>query len=366
MTRALATLGHRVFVITVALDMPLVYLDKGVKVFRIKPRTLCFLGPLRVKLPGFVSRLEYSYAVSKKIRELLREVKIDIIESCEARAEGFWYYFNHSKPALVIKLHTPEGIVYRLNRDGQSKDRSLIEKLEEWWLSKANRLIGLSSSVVELTGRYCRAKLNVASIVPNPIDSKLFVPLNVNGGRNVVLYTGRLEFRKGVHVLIRAVPMVLERYPDARFIFVGDDCGMKDYILKKVNEFNMGGSVELISRVPRSELVQYYQHSSVCVAPSLWENHPYAVLEAMACGKPVVATRVGGVPEIISNENNGILVEPGSVIGLSKAIIKLLLDHELATRIGNSARKTIEQRYTTESVARKTTSIYEGLLLNAS
>jgi glycosyltransferase involved in cell wall biosynthesis len=362
MSRLLSKSGHQVFVITEAAESPLDYIDDGVHIFRVKSETKSFLNPIRNIAPQFTERLKYSQAVSNKIKEVFSQYKIDILESCEARAEGFWYYLFNKNPPLVIKLHTPEGIVFRLNGEQHTNDRFLIEKLEEWWLRKANQIVGLSKSIIELTSKYYGIKFKDPPIVPNPIDASVFNPKTHYNNENIVLYTGRLEFRKGVHILIRAIPGVLEEVPQAKFIFIGDDCGMKSYLLKKANELRIQDCVEFIGQVPREKLADYYQHSSVCVVPSLWENHPYAILEAMASGIPVIASRVGGIPEIISDQINGILVSPGSFLELTKAIIKVLTNRQLQMNLGREALKFIEIEYAPLNILEANLKIYKNLL----
>lgn len=362
MARILTKLGHRVFVITEAVHTALDYIDEGVRVFRVKAQPLGWLHPLKGSLPGWVMRLEYSWAVSQKIKELVSRYSVDIVESCEARAEGFWYYLFRSHPPLVIKLHTPEGLVYQLNREARSRDHFFIEKLEEYWLLKAKQLVGLSQAITDLTRDYYGIKLNNIPIVPNPIDTSFFKCAPLSQEENTVLYAGRLEFRKGVHVLIRAIPRILEKAPQTKFVLIGNDCGMKDYLLRKIQEFEIEKSVMILGQLPREQLVEWYQRSSVCVVPSLCENHPYVVLEAMACGRPVIATRVGGIPEIVQHEQNGLLVEAGSVSGLAEAILRLSSDGNMRDTLGANARKTMEARYAPERVVGESVSLYEKII----
>lgn len=361
-SRILAKMRHKVFVITGAVEHPLEYVDQGVRIFRVRSKKQRIFDPLRDKLNGFIERLEYSWAVSKKIIEVVSKYKIDIIESSEARAEGFWYYFIRNNPPLVVKLHTPEGLVYKLNRDPLTHDRQLIEKLEEWWICRANRLIGLSRPIVSLTQNYYRIKSNNLPIVSNPIDTDKFKPAHLAGDKGYILYAGRLEYRKGVHVLIRSIPLVLKRFPQAKFIFIGSDCGMGQYLQAKVNESGIQNAVEFIEQVQRDSMVSYYQQCAFCVVPSLWENHPYVILEAMACGKPVIASDAGGIPEIIKDGINGLLVSPGSVADLADRIVRLLNDRDMRDRLGDSSRRYIEEQYASVKVVQKTLDIYKELV----
>ena len=149
----LRRLGHSVFVITVAEHTPSDAFEDGVRVIRVLPKKIRWLSPLKKEIPGVIARLEYSLAVSQKIRELVRTVPIDIVESSEARAEGLWYFLFNRKPPLVIKLHTPETIAFKLDHTPETLDYRLIKLLEEYWIGRATQITGLSDAVVNLTAR---------------------------------------------------------------------------------------------------------------------------------------------------------------------------------------------------------------------
>ncbi len=363
-SKLLAKMGHNIYVITKTEDAPIEYVDKGVHVFRVKPKKISILNGCRSDIKGLSERLEYSFAVSKKIKELLKRCPIDIIETSEARAEAFWYYLFKKTPPLIIKLHTPETLAFALDHTPKTLDYRLIKLLEEFWIGKASQKIGLSEEVVDLTARHFSTKLLNIPIVPNPIDIELFKPINhdMDNGSLNILYVGRLEFRKGVHTLIRAFSYIQEHFPEAKLTFMGADCGMKNYLLNKVLQLKYPENVSFIDQVQRSNLVRYYQESAICVIPSIWENHPYVCLEAMACGKPVIASNIGGLKNMITNRLSGILVPPGSSRDLANAIIALLKDRELRLMLGANARNAIEQNYAPEKVAKKTLDIYQKLL----
>ena len=362
MSKLLSENGHRVFVITEAIETPLQYLHHGVTIFRVLPEKQSFFDCIRRYVPGFVDRLEYSRAVSRTLKTIFSQCPIDVVESCEARAEAFWFYLWRNKPALVIKLHTPEGIVYKLNREPRSKDRYCVEKLEEWWLHKARKLVGLSNAIVSLTCSHYGLRCAGIPLVPNPLDIATFIPVYKTHPYPLVLYVGRLEFRKGCHVLIRSIPLILRSVPQARFLFVGNDCGMYEYLSKKVSVLGISEHVDFVGHKSREVLIDHYNRCSVCCVPSLWENQPYTCLEAMACGKPVIASRIGGIPEIIQDGINGLLVTPGSAIDLAASVVKVLQDKQFADRIGEHARKTMESRYNLEDVMKKNIAVYKQVL----
>jgi glycosyltransferase involved in cell wall biosynthesis len=357
MSKALIRMSHRVFVITEAKDKPGEYIEDGIRIFRVSlpsKITLSFL-------PGFFEKLEYSRIVSKKIKEVVKKYKIDVIESPEARAEGFWYYLCAKNPPLAIKLHTPEGLIRRLNCQKQDCESFLIEKLEEFWLRRADKIIGLSRGVRDLVcGYYALAKENIP-LVKNPIDTDCFCPDGaMNQGINI-LYVGRLEFRKGVHILLEAIPLIAEKFPSVKINFIGSDCGMRAYLLERINSLGLKERVFLKDSASRQELLRYYQQASLCVVPSLWENHPYVILEAMACAKIVVAANVGGIPEIIQDGVSGLLFSSGSHLDLARVVNNALSCKGLSERIGENAREYIQREHSLVKAAEETLSVYRQL-----
>lgn len=364
LSQILVNMGHKVFVLTKDDEFDLEYEDKGVHIFKVKTKKFKIFDPLRDRIGGFLERLEYSYSISKKIKEIVKRYKIDIIESCEARQEGFWYYLFRNHPPLVIKLHTPESIIFKLNGESITLDNFLIRFLEEYWLLKAKKIISVSKAILKLTSDFFQLNFKGTPIIPNPINInnlKFYKEIENTTNRPIILYVGRLEFRKGPHVLIRAIPFVIKEMPETKFLFIGSDCGMKQYLLTKVNELNLNKNVSFIDQLPRNKLEEYYQQATICVVPSLWENYPYVILEAMSYAKPIVSTQIGGIPEIIQDRIDGFLVPPGSPNSLAKAILELLNDKDLRKSLGENARKKIEQIYSPFIIAKKTLDIYESL-----
>ena len=363
-SRLLAKMGHTVFVITYAQDSPIEYNDAGVTVCRVKAKKIKSVDSLRGRIGGLLERLEYSLAVSNKIDEIVKKYGLDLIETSEARAEGFWYYLFHKNPPLVIKLHTPETVAFALDHTPETLDYRLIKLMEERWLQKAAQKIGLSQEVVELTAKHFKSRLGKVPSVPNPIDINFFKPnpdTALNDPENI-LYVGRLEFRKGVHTLIRAFSYIQDDFPKAKLTIIGSDCGMSGYLFEKIAKLKYPKQVTWLGSIPREGLPEYYQRSSVCVVPSIWENYPYVCLEAMACAKPVIASDIGGLRSMIRHGENGLLFAPGSSRQLAQNLIHLLKNPQLIDKFGKAARKDIEEKYAPQIIAKATLQIYESLL----
>ena len=134
---------------------------------------------------------------------------------------------------------------------------------------------------------------------------------------------------------------------------------MKGYLFEKIAKLKYPDRVIWIDQIPRENLLEHYQHSSVCVVPSIWENYPYVCLEAMACAKPVIASDIGGLSTMIRHGENGLLFSPGSSRQLAQSLTYLLNNPQLIPRLGQAARKTIEERYAPQTIAKATLEVYE-------
>jgi glycosyltransferase involved in cell wall biosynthesis len=182
-----------------------------------------------------------------------------------------------------------------------------------------------------------------------------------------VLFVGRLEKRKGLETLFKAIPLVLEEVPDAQFHIVGKDTNLapnggsyRDYLLQNLDK-KYHKNVRFVGYVNDNELKDFYRNCDIFVAPSLYESFGLIYLEAMAWGKPVIGCDVGGVPEIVEDGETGILIPPEDENALAEAIINLK-DEKLRAKMGEQARKKIKERYTREKMALNSSEIYREIV----
>jgi L-malate glycosyltransferase len=183
--------------------------------------------------------------------------------------------------------------------------------------------------------------------------------LGIEGDGPVVGTVGRLEERKGHAFLLEALRLVGEREKGVRGLVVG--AGKEAARLAALRDrLALGDRVRLVGYWP--DLDEALAAIDVFVLPSLMEGHPLAVLEAMAAGKPIVATAVGGLAEAIEEGRSGLLVPPGDADALADAVVSLLRDPERAARLGREARRTLEERFSLEKSVRANEDVYRSAL----
>ena len=205
-------------------------------------------------------------------------------------------------------------------------------------------------------------------VVPYGVDLRRFHPAQCGGdfkrrfgleGSKVILTVGRLNYQKGFHYLIKAMPKILRAVPNAKLVVVGEG-ELLSYLKGVSNSLGLSNHVVFTGVLSQSSISEAYACADVFVLPSLFESLGISLLEAQAMNKPVVGTRVGGLPEALAEGKSGILVEAQKPNELAKATIKLLLDKDLAKSMGLYGRKFVVENYDLEKSVDKVLALYEN------
>ena len=182
-------------------------------------------------------------------------------------------------------------------------------------------------------------------------------------GSKVILSVGRLNYQKGFQYLIDAMPSILKQVPNAKLVIVGE--GEQLAYLKQLSKLReVGESVVFTGALGQAEIPNAYAACDVFVLPSLFESFGISLIEAQAAGKPVIGTRTGGVPEALVEGETGILVEPGSIKELEKAIIQVLSCKGLELEMGEKGEKFVEEHYSIQRTVGNVVNAYEKIIYN--
>jgi glycosyltransferase involved in cell wall biosynthesis len=201
--------------------------------------------------------------------------------------------------------------------------------------------------------------------IPSRCDTTLFDPerctkRNKQTGINL-LYVGSLVSRKGLNFLLSALRTVIQHFPSTTLTIVGDG-SQKAGLEELVQALGLDHNVKFLGRIPHNELPSIMCCADLFVFPSLSEATPRAIMEAMAMEVPVVATRVGGIPEMVEDGATGVLVQPAAITELAEAIIWVLRHQEWAQRAGGLARQRVLERYTLEQHTEKMLALHQIVL----
>jgi len=202
-------------------------------------------------------------------------------------------------------------------------------------------------------------------IIPNAVDVELFRPNSEKEEQNLVLWVGRFVREKGLECLIEAAKKVVNNRKETIFMLVGDG-PLKGKITAMVDQLGLSRNVILTGVMKHDQLPEIMQKASVFAFPSLREGMPLALLEAMACGKPVISTSLSGLKELVNHRQNGLLFPLGDSDALADSILTLLSDMHLRSELGRNARDTIVKKHSWDQVVNQLENAYEEAISNRS
>jgi N-acetyl-alpha-D-glucosaminyl L-malate synthase BshA len=279
----------------------------------------------------------FSISATFKLLSMIRKYKIDLIHAHYIMPPGLiavvCSMFSGTKTAITI--HGSD--IFVLAR------KPLLKSIIKFILKRSDYVFVVSDSLKENVLKLGIEGLeDKLSITYNSVDVKRFRPdqmgtfkeeMHINPQKPVVLFVGNLVWQKGVEYLIRAKEFL---NVDAEIVIVGDGPLLEE--LKGIVEFEKMEGITFTGA--RNDIENIMPSADVVVVPSVSESFGIVILEAMASGKPVVATKVGGIPEVV-NKKIGILVNPEDPVGLAEAVDKILQDKELKENMGKTAREQV-------------------------
>ncbi|OGX20175.1 MAG: hypothetical protein A2Y00_07030 [Omnitrophica WOR_2 bacterium GWF2_43_52] len=369
--------GHTVHVVALSLNGNKEYTQDHIYVHRIAASGLfCFKG----FFPEFLTRLEYSYHLYKTLQQLIRKYSIDIVEAPNFFAEAFIYSLFGNVP-LVIRLHSSFKEIIKAYGWPFTLDRKLSCFMEDSAIIRSD-LITCSTKICAQSMAE-EAGIDVRRIAVIPLGVMLPDIQEERLGDNYeddetlrVLFVGRLERRKGVHILMQAIPRILEEMPHAHFTFIGRDTfinaknsaftgskkeSFREFLLKDFPQ-RMKGNLHFLGFAEEAELRHYLRNCHFLVAPSLYETFGFIYIEAMSYGKPVIGCKVGGVSEVIIDQKTGIVVPPADSNALAQAIAYLLKNKQVRVKMGQAAFEHVKNNFICDTMIERTLNAYKEVL----
>ena len=237
-----------------------------------------------------------------------------------------------------------------------------MKTIGKWTLKSADRVICYTEMEKDKLANMLKIDSEKISVIPNGVDTDLFRPDPNNNKQSnqsnaiTILWVGRFVRGKGVEYLIQAAKILVKAVPDLKILLVGDGPS-KGKIKGLIEKFNLKKNVIIKENVPNENMPEVYQKSDIFVLPSLNEGVPKTLLEAMACGIPVIISEFPHLEELIKNA--GLTFPKGDVHALADKIMRLIRDRELAKELGNNGRNKIVEGHSWGNTVRKTTELYE-------
>jgi D-inositol-3-phosphate glycosyltransferase len=264
--------------------------------------------------------------------------------------------------------------------DGESDVRVAIERRA---IKESAAVVAASAIEAGELEQLYGADASKVRIIPCGVDPEVFHPIRQADARRelgrdeceqMVLFVGRIEQIKGVDVLLRAIGLLFQRYPEQRnelcLLVVGGSLDAEDgeaetdkivELRRLVHEHRLEDSVDFVGSQEQPRLALYYNAADLCAVPSLTESFGLVALEAMACGTPVIGTRVGGLQTVIENDVSGLLVPAGDDAALADGIARMLMDQALRLRLAAGARER-SKAYSWHRVGQAIAALYADLI----
>lgn len=255
-------------------------------------------------------------------------------------------------------------------------------RLAKWRLNQADAVVGVSQFTADSYPRLADVPANRTFAVLNAVDTQVFRPEVAAAGRQIIRKrlglpedaivigcVARLTRWKAQHTLIEAFAKVRERFPNTRLVLPGisgdtapDGVGdYRDYLVRRCAALNLGDTVSLPGFLHQNDMPQFYGAIDLLAHPSIEEPFGLAVVEAMASERPVVAINGGGIPEIIRDGRDGLLVPAEDPAAMSYAISRVLGDPQFAVELGRAGRRRVIDRFTPQKQAAAMLNVYEQI-----
>jgi len=378
LSKTLVQMGHNVTILErkgTKEDKSIEHIE-GIRFVRLNARKLASSGNevlynfpfnlVHVILDGLV----FARSVSSWLRKEKQE--FDIVHVHLPFASSILALFNRKLRQKMV--YTFNGDAYRVNLESKVRVPWYVRLLSPdlFLMKRVKKVTVLNNSIYsKLVASNVVSPHNIA-VIGNGIDVNMYRPdtdtKNIEAkfamnSKTAILFAGTFFPRKGVEYLIKAADILINQldYGNLLFLLVGDltlDKGYVNQMSNLIHDFGLEEQVKLIDKVPRAELLKLYTASALFACPSPEEPFGLVVTEAMACGKPVIGTRVGGIIMQVRDGWNGLLVEPGNEADLAEKI-RYLVDHpEERLRMGANGRKRAEDEFSWERIAEEYIKVY--------
>jgi glycosyltransferase involved in cell wall biosynthesis len=316
------------------------------------------LGLKHMPIPGRIKSYERSVAIANTLAAIKAKHGLDLVELTE----------DVSHPALfadipfIFKMHGSEWTFRHYCEDRKYFPYQVTNQRS--MLLAARQCHSLSRSLADfITGR-CNVPRDLIQVTPYPIDTEEFHPAEPPQPFPPfrLMAVGRLEKRKGTHTLVAALRNVWQHEPDTHLHLYGSNSDFGQAQIEEVIPASEHqGRIHFEGFVPRETLIERYQQVHVYVTPTRYETFGYTVLEAMACGRPVIAANIGPLPELVRHEETGWLVPRDDVDALAETIIKALQNPEVSESYGQTGRRFAE-RFALDKLLPQQVARYESLV----
>ena len=321
------------------------YVNDNFKIFRLRG--------LNMALTPFFSE----YPLIPNLSEFIEKESPDILHAHSHLFLTTFYSIRASRKIGIPSIVSVHGLIADRDILTNFLQSAYLHSLTSWIFKNSTITICLTKSdanqVLQLG---CPPEK--LRIVPNAVDTEFFKPYPNMERDDLVVWTGRFVPEKGLTDLIKAAKIVVSINSRVKFLLIGGG-PLKSRLFNLIRNFHLEKNVFLIGPVGKEEIAKYLAEASIFVFPSSREGMPKSILEAMSAGKPMIASDIPGINEIVKDGVNGVLVPPKNPEKLASAILTLLEDENLRKKMGKCARNIALERFSWEKILNMLSSVYE-------
>lgn len=318
----------------------------------------------------FFYNLKFQVAILKKLKGMNKTHNYDVIHSHSGHLPHLFSQFQNIAPMVVTVHATVKGLKnaikqYDFKKDSTESYMNLFSKGIEYFetigFQKADQLLPVSNfTLKQINDDYGVDTKNKAEVLHTAVDVNMFYPKKEGiSEKPVILFAGRLYAIKGIDVFLNAMEIITKKY-SVKMLFVGR--GNTEYVKNRLLSIVSSSEFIINGLVNHSQMPEIFNQSDILVVPSIYENCPITILEAMSSGKLVIASNIGGIPEIIKHGHNGFLFESGDYSGLAKILIDIFEGTVNISKIQSNARSTIVEEYNWKTRASEICEIYQKVI----
>ena len=298
----------------------------------------------------------------KELVQLIKRENIDVVH-----ANSLWALKFCTIASLITGVPTV-AMIHAYPKIHSRPKRMFHLLTRRFCYGRARKLIAVSSALKDALV-VDKASPSKVIVIPNGVEAESLVqsPKQPTGQVKTILTVGRLHPGKGQQLFLKAAAIVHEKLPDTAFVVAGEECptslenlGFKEKLVQLANELGLSDCVQFVGYT--SNLRELYRRCSVVVVASFEETFGLVALEAMAAGRPVVASRIPGITELVDDEKTGLLFQPGDPEDLARKVIRLLSDDGLRADLCGRALALAKAKYTLESTIERVHSVYEAII----
>ncbi len=311
----------------------------------------------------FETNIPFNLTLINRINDIIKNEEIDIVHAHGTRG---------ASNSILNALFNNIPFVYTVHGWSFHSELSILnyfirKNIERFICKSAAKVICVSNANLKQASFIKPSK---RALIYNGVDTNIFKQLDKKEIREnyglaerdfVIGFLVRLNYQKNPLTVLKACKILMNKYDNVKILIAGEG-ELKDEVDSFIKNENIGGRV--IHFPFRKDVVEMLNAIDLYLLPSFWEGLPYGLIEAMAVKIPAVASNVDGIPEVIQNYFNGILVQPNDVEQIADATEKLMIDNELYSKLSKNARDTIVEKFSLSKMVSETEKIYEELISN--